>query len=130
MCNLHLVNLHSWHISSAHNRKTTDKIKKITIVKKLVPSKKPIFELKLASILNQHEDNDNDSDENIHQQEIQQYLSEVREQREELRRHLRKQFSQLCVNGITLGQKPKKCLHQFETPFEGLEGLDLGDFDI
>ena len=99
-------------------------------VKKLVPNKKQIFELKLASILNQHEDNDDDSDENIHQQEIQQYLSEVREQREELRRHLRKQFSQLCVNGITLGQKPKKCLHSFETPFEGLEGLDLGDFDI
>ena len=68
--------------------------------KKLVPSKEPISVLKLASILDQDEEEDDDEDENIPQEEIQQYLMEVSEQREELRRNLRQRFAQLCVNGL------------------------------
>ena len=68
--------------------------------KKLVPSKEPISVLKLASILDQDEEEDDDEDENIPQEEIQQYLLEVSEQREELRRNLRQRFAQLCVNGL------------------------------
>ena len=68
--------------------------------KKLVPSKEPISVLKLASILDQDEEEDDDEDENIPQEEIQQYLMEVSEQREELRRNLRQRFAQLCINGL------------------------------
>jgi len=70
------------------------------LLKKLVPSKEPISVLKLASILDQDEEEDDDEDENIPQEEIQQYLLEVSEQREELRRNLRQRFAQLCVNGL------------------------------
>ena len=56
--------------------------------------------LKLASILD-HQDLSNDEDEeDISQEEIQQYLKEISEQREKLRRNLRQRFSQLCIDGL------------------------------
>jgi hypothetical protein len=43
-------------------------------------------------------DNEEDDDE-IHQDEINEYLNKVQEQRAELRNNLRQKFEQLCANG-------------------------------
>ena len=40
-----------------------------------------------------------DTDDEIPQEEIQQYLSEVQSQRDELRQNLRQKFAELCANG-------------------------------
>ena len=50
---------------------------------------------------NQDLSNDeDDEEEEISQEEIQQYLKEVSEQREKLRRNLKQRFSQLCIDGL------------------------------
>ena len=47
-----------------------------------------------------NQDLSDDEDEEISQEEIQQYLKEVSEQREKLRRNLKQRFSQLCIDGL------------------------------
>jgi hypothetical protein len=54
-------------------------------------------------------DNEEDDDE-IHQDEINEYLNKVQEQRAELRNNLRQQFEQLCSNSC------KECLLQQKYP--------------
>jgi len=45
-------------------------------------------------------EDDNNSEDEIPQEEIQQYLQEVSQQRAELRKTLHKRFAQLCDNGF------------------------------
>ena len=43
---------------------------------------------------------EDEGEDEIPQEEIQQYLKEVSEQREKLRRNLKQRFSQLCIDGL------------------------------
>ncbi len=64
----------------------------------------PISVLKLASMLDENEVDEEEEEEAgeqlISQDEIQAYLRNVSHQREELRKNLRQRFAQLCVNGL------------------------------
>ena len=49
----------------------------------------------LSGEINDYEEDDDE----IHQDEINEYLNKVQEQRAELRNNLRQKFEQLCANG-------------------------------
>jgi len=74
----------------------------------IIPNNRPMISIikldKMLEAIDTGEGNYNDdTDDEISQEEIQRFLSEVRPQRDELRQNLRQKFAELCANGHWFG---------------------------